>query len=167
MTAVAGGVQGGGRLGNVFADDRDVADLSIALAELVVGQPDAARFVRRLGVFQRARVHGDRARLIAACRRQASVQAPERRDPPGGHVVAERVGGAAERAGRLVEVVLQERGLGLHRADGQLFVARERGRAQRRCQHLRGFRPAAALERGAGAYQERLQRRGRHGRSLT
>src|SRR6185295_19922606 len=103
MTAIAGGVQGRGRLGNVLADDRDVADLPVALPELVVREADAAGVVRRFRVLQRARVHGDRARLIAARRRKPSVQAPERGDAPGRHVVAEGVRGAAERGGSLVE----------------------------------------------------------------
>ena len=165
MTAIAGGVQGGGRLGNVLADDRDVADLPVALPELVVREADAAGVVRRFRVLQRARVHGDRARLIAARRREPSVQAPERGDAPGRHGVAEGVRGAAERAGGLVEIVLQERRLGLHRADGQLFVPRER-RAQRGREHLRGFRATAAFERGAGANQKRLEGRRRHGEYL-
>ena len=54
MAAVAGGVQRGRGLGDVLADDRDVADLAVALAELVVGEADGARVVRGLGLLQRA-----------------------------------------------------------------------------------------------------------------
>ena len=62
---------------------------------------------------------------------------------------------------------LQQRGFGEHRADGELVFARERGRSQRGREHLDGVGPAAALERGSGARQERLERGGRHGRSIA
>ena len=99
VPAIAGGVQRGRGLRDVLADDRDVADLAIALAELVVGEADAARVVRGLRVLQRAPVQRDGARLIAARRRQAAVQPPQRRDAPGADGVAEGVGRAAERGG--------------------------------------------------------------------
>ena len=108
MAAVAGGVQRGRRLGDVLADDRDVADLAVALSELVVGEADGARFVRGLGLLQRAAVHGDRARLIAAGRGEPAVQAPQRRQAARRDGVAERVGRTAERGRRLIEVVLQQ-----------------------------------------------------------
>src|SRR5439155_20918354 len=41
--------------------------------------PDAARIVRGFRLLQRAAVHRDRARLIAARRGEASVQPPQRR----------------------------------------------------------------------------------------
>jgi len=84
------------------------------------------------------------------------VQPPQSGDAAGADGVAEGVGRTAEGGSRGVEVVLEERGLGLHRPDGQLLVAGER-RAHRRREHLRGFGPTAAFERGAGAYQKRLQ----------
>src|SRR5882672_8881314 len=75
-------------------------------------------------------------------------------------------GRAAERRGRLVEVVLQQRGLGEHRAYGQLVIAGEPRRPQRRGEHLRGLDAAPALERRTGAQQKRLDRGRRHGRSI-
>ena len=56
VTAIAGGVQRGRGLGDVLADDRDVADLAVALAELVVREPDGARVVRGFRLLQRAAV---------------------------------------------------------------------------------------------------------------
>ena len=153
MTAIAGRVQRRRRLGDVLAHDRDVADLAVALAELVVGEADGARVVRGFRVLQRAAVQGDGARLIAARRREAAVQPPERRQPAGGDGVAEGVGRAAERAGRLIEIVLQQPRFGQRRADGELVVARQRRRAQGGREQLRGFGAAAALERRAGARQ--------------
>ena len=164
MTAVAGGVQRRGGLGDVLAHDRDVADLAIALAELVVGEADAARVVRRFRLLQRAAVHArwraiDRRAPTRAGRAAATASdEAARRDG-----VAEGVGRAAERAGGLIEVVLEQRGLGEHRPHRQLFVARQR-RAQRGREHLRRFGAAAALERRAGAHQQRLQGRRRHAR---
>ena len=154
---IAGGVQRRGRFGDVLADDRGVADLAVALAELVVGEADGARVVRGLGVLQRAAVERDGARLIAARRGEAAVQPPERRQPAGGNRVAEGVGRPAERRRRLIEVVLQQPRLGERRADGELVFARQRRRAQRGRQQLRGFGAAAAFERGAGAREKRLQ----------
>jgi hypothetical protein len=166
VTTVARRVQRGGGLADVLAHDGDVADLPVALAELVMRAPDPARVVRGLRLLQGARVHGDGARLIAARGRQAAVQAPERGEPSRRHRIAEGVGRAAERARRLIQVVLQQRRLGEHRADGKLFVSRQR-RAQRRGEHLHGCSALAALERGAGAHQQRLQRRRRHAASIN
>ena len=42
LAAIAGGVQGGGRLGDVLADDRHIANLPVALAEVVMGKADGA-----------------------------------------------------------------------------------------------------------------------------
>ena len=94
--------------------------------------------------------------MVAARRRQPAVQTPERGDAASVDGVAEGVRRTAERGGGGVEIVLQQGRLGLHRAHGQLFVAVER-RAQCGREHLRRFGPAAAVERGAGAYQKRLQ----------
>ena len=132
MAPVAGRVEGRRGLPDVLADDRDVADLAIALTELVMREADPARVVRRFGLLQRASVHRDGARLIATRGGEAPVQAPERGEPAGRHGVAEGVGRAAQRGGGLVEVVLQQRRFGEHRAHRQLFVARERGRPEQR-----------------------------------
>ncbi len=78
---------------DVLADDGDVADLAVALAELVVREADGARVVRHLGLLQRAAVQRDGARLIAARRREAAVQPPERRERRGGTVSRKVSGG--------------------------------------------------------------------------
>ena len=77
MAAIARRVKGRRRLGDVLADDGDVADLPIAVAELVMGEADGARIVRQFGLLQRAAVERDRARLIAARRREAAMQPPQ------------------------------------------------------------------------------------------
>ncbi len=125
MTPVAGGVQRRRRFRDVLADDGDVADLAIALAELVVREPDAARVVGRVGLFQRAAVHRDRARLIAARRRETAVQPPQRRQARRWNGVAEGVGRAAEGGRGLIEVVLEQRCLGEHRPQRKFVVSRQ------------------------------------------
>ena len=125
MTPITGGVQRRRGFRDVLADDRDVADLAIALAQLVVRETDATRVVGRVGLFQGAAVHCDRTRLIAARRRKAAVQPPQGCQAPGRNGVAERIGWAAERGRGLIEVVLEQRRLGHHRPQGELVVARQ------------------------------------------
>ena len=93
MPPVAGGVQRRRGLGDVLADDRGVADLPVAVAELVVGEADGARIVRQLRLLQRAAVQRDGARLFAARKRDASVQPPQRREPARRHVSRKVSGG--------------------------------------------------------------------------
>src|SRR5437899_12656602 len=108
MTAIARRVERGGGLGDVLADDRDVADLLVALAELVVREADRARVVGHLGLFQRAAVERDRAGLVAARGGYAAVKAPEGRQPAGPNRLAAGVSRAAVRGTCLVDVVLHE-----------------------------------------------------------
>ena len=69
-------MQRGSRFRDVLAQDREIADLPIALAELVVGQADAGRVVGGLRVLQRPDEQADGARLIAARGRETAVQPP-------------------------------------------------------------------------------------------
>ena len=157
VPAVAGRVQRGRRLRDVLPDDGDVADLAIALAELVVREADAARIVRGLGLLQRAAVHRDRARLIAARRREPAVQPPQRRQVPRRNRVAKRIGRPSERARGLIEIVLQQRRFGEHRANRQLLVARKRRRPQRGREHLNGVVASSPFERRSRAHKQGLQ----------
>ena len=70
MTAIARSVQRRGGLRDVLPDDGDVADLAIALAKLVVRQTDRARVVGGFRLLERTPVQRNRARRIAARRRQ-------------------------------------------------------------------------------------------------
>ena len=88
MTAVASRVEGGRRFGEVIADDARIADLLVAARQLVVTEADGARIVRTFGVFQRARVQRDRARLLSPSKSHAAVQAPQRRQSSVGHGVS-------------------------------------------------------------------------------
>ena len=126
VAAIAGGVQRRRRFRDVLAHDRHVAHLAIALAELVVGEADGARVVRRFRLLQRAAVQRDRARLIAARRRQPAVQPPERRETTGRDGVAKRVGRPSKCSGRLIEVVLKQPRFGERRSDSELVLAGHR-----------------------------------------
>ena len=92
MAAVAGGVQRGGGFGQVLAHDGVVADLLVAVDQLEVGEADAARVVRRLGVFERAAVQRDGPRLLAARVGHPAVQPPQRREQGLGQRLADLVG---------------------------------------------------------------------------
>ena len=70
-------MQRGGGFGDVLADDRHVADLAIALAEIEMREADGARVVRDLRLLQRAVVQRDGARLFAARKGDAAVQPPQ------------------------------------------------------------------------------------------
>ena len=143
MPAVAGRVQRRGGLGDVFADDGRVADLAVAVAELVVGEADGAGIVASLGLFQRAAVKRDRARLIAAGRGEAAVQTPERGEAAGATVSRNVSGVRPSAVAALIEVVLQQPRFGEHRPDGELVLAGQGDDA------------------GAGRADARLRRRGR------
>ena len=167
VAAVAGGVQRGGGLRDVLADDGDVADLAVALAELVVGEADRQRVVGDLGLAQRAAVQGDRARLVAAREGDAAVEAPERGEPPVRDRVAESVGRAAEHRRGLLEIVLEEARLGERAAERELVLAAQGRRAEGRCQQLGGFGTHAAFERGFRAGQQPVQGRRGHAASIA
>src|SRR6185369_15049434 len=89
VAAIAGGVERGGGLGDVLAHDRDVADLAVAAAQLVMREADGARLVGAFGLLQRAALEGDGPRLVAARPGEAAVQPPERREAAGGDGLAE------------------------------------------------------------------------------
>ena len=93
VTPIAGGKKRRRGFRDVLADDRRVADLAVTLAELVVRETDRLGVVRGLGLFERAAVQGDGARLIAAQRGEASVQAPQCRQPAA-EIVSRKVSGA-------------------------------------------------------------------------
>ena len=167
MAALAGREQRRCGLGNVFADDGDVAYLPIAVAELVMGEADGAGVVRDLGVLQGAAVQRNRARLIAARRRQTAVQPPQRGQAPGRDRLTDHVGRTAERRGGFVEIVLQQPGLGEHRANGELVIARQRRGAECRREDLSGRCSMSALERRSCPCEKCLDGRRWHDASIT
>ena len=146
VTPVAGGVQRGGRAGDVLADDGHVADLPVAEPELVVGEPDGARIVRALGLLQRLRQERDAARRLAARHGQPAVHAPQVRQP-GRVEPLPPLRRIAQRLGRLPDVVLQQPGLGQRAADLGLLVAVAAGLFQCADEEGGGLRAVPVLER--------------------
>ena len=128
MTSIAGGVQGRRRLGDVLADDRHFADLAVAEAQLVVGEPDGARVVRTLGLLSALvrkampRDGSPRADARRPCIRQRSRQTARLQPLP-------PLRRPAQRFRRLADVVLKQPGLGQRAADLDLFVAVQPGDA--------------------------------------
>ena len=166
MALVAGGVQGVRRLGEVLADDARVAHALVAHGQFVVGQANQPRIVRQLGVLERPRVQRDGARLLAALEGQASVQAPQRREPRVRQRFLGDVGRTPERGGRLRQVVLQQVGLGDSRAHRELVVAGERAGPVVGQQDLDRVGAPAAFEGRCRPGERGLDRGGGHGRSI-
>ena len=76
VASIAGGVQRGRSLGDVFPDDGQLADLAVAQAKLIMGEADRARLVGALRMVLGFREEGDAARWLAAGNSQAAMHAP-------------------------------------------------------------------------------------------
>ncbi len=159
---VAGGMQRGRRFGQVFADDRVVADLLVAEHELEVRQPDAARVVRRFRVFERARVQRNRARLFADGIGDAAVQAPQRREQGLRDLFANLIRRAAEHRGGALRIALEQPRFREGAANHQLVETLEGTGLQQRFEQVGRRGSAAPVEQRGGACQRRLQGRADH-----
>ena len=167
VAAVARGVEGRDRLGDLLAHDRRVADLAVAHAQLVVREADGPRVERELRLLEGAAEQGDGARLVAAQRGEAAVEAPERRELRRRDPLAQHVGRAAEHRGGLRDVVAQQPRFGHRAADGQFVLAPKPRRVQRVRERVERLGASSALERGRGARHRRLKGLGGHGESIT
>src|SRR5262245_50435837 len=147
----------------MFANDGNVADFAVALAELVMCETDGAGVVSRLGLLEGAAMKRNRPGLIPSRGREPTVKTPERRELTGRDSIAECIRRTTECRRSLIEVVLKQPGLGERRADRQLVVAGQGRRTECRRQQLRGLGAATALERRTGSSDERLDGGGRHG----
>jgi hypothetical protein len=107
VPAVANGVKRRSRLGQVFPDDAGVADLPVAEPQLEMREADSPGIVSLFRRAQCFRQERDAAGRLAACRREAAMQAPEVREPRGIEAFA-RFGWTPERLGRLSNVVLKK-----------------------------------------------------------
>ena len=166
IPAIARGVEGGRRLGDVLANDGGVADLLVAEAQLVVGQADGLGIVRELGLTQRAAEQRDGARLVASGERNAAVEAPERGKEGGGKVVA-RIRRPSQRRRRLRHIVAQQPGFRQRAAQADFVFALEAGGFQRLREHADRVGMLAAFERRSCAGQRRLKGDGDHRREYT
>ena len=86
---------------------------------------------------------------------------------PGRDRLTDHVGRTAERRGGFVEIVLQQPGLGEHRANGELVIARQRRGAECRREDLSGRCSMSALERRSCPCEKCLDGRRWHDASIT
>jgi len=77
VSSITSCVQCGGGFRDMLADDREIANLAVALPEAEVGESDRSRIVRGFGLFQGAAVKRDRAGLLTARERDAAMRAPK------------------------------------------------------------------------------------------
>ncbi len=143
---VANGVKRRCCLGEVLADDRHVADLAIAEAQLEVGQADGARIVGALGGLQGLGQESDAAGRLAPCGREAAVHTPEV-GYAGGIEAFPRFGRSPEGVGCLPDVVLEQPGVRQRAADLALLLPPQPWPLQRAHQQRRRFSAAPALQR--------------------
>ena len=130
-------------------------------------QADGAEVVGDLGLFQRAAVQRDGARLVAARRGETAVQPPEIRQNGRRDDFAQRVRRASERRARLRQIVLQEP---CFRQDGtkrELVGPRQRGRAEGLLKDLGSLGAAPALECRLCTGHHPLKRDAQHERQYT
>jgi hypothetical protein len=76
VASIAGGVEGGGRLGDVLTNDRHVPDVAIAEPELVVSKADRPRIMRAFRLPQRFGQKCDAPGGLTAGHGQSSVHPP-------------------------------------------------------------------------------------------
>ena len=109
--------------------------------------------VRELGVFERARVQSDRARLFASRKRDAAVQPPGIGETCVGNLFAQRVRRTAEHRGCLRQIILKKPRFGQRGPDAQLVVATQRAGPQHPLKQGRHLISAAAFEGRGDARQ--------------
>ena len=167
VAAIAGRVEGGGGLGQMFTDDARFTDLLVAECQLIMREADGARIVRLFGMPERARVQCDGARLFTPRIREAPVQTPEGGELRVGQRVAQRIRRPAQRGSGLCDVILQEPRLGQGSPDGEFVLTRQRSDPQHRREQHRGLGSPASLERGVRASERGLHGCCRHDGSIA
>jgi hypothetical protein len=80
MSSIAGGMKGGGCLGDVLAHNRHLANLPVAEAEFVMSETDGPRIVRALGLIQGLGEERDPSRRFAAGYRETAMEPPQIRE---------------------------------------------------------------------------------------
>jgi hypothetical protein len=146
VSAIAYGMQRGGGLRQVIANDVRVADLAVTEAELEVGKTDGPRIMRALGRLQGACEKRDSTRRLASRRSKAAVHPPEIRKTSRIEPFS-RFGRPPERFGCLSNVVLEEPRLGQRAPDLDLLLAPETRPLQRPDEEGRRIRTAPLIER--------------------
>ena len=135
----------------MLAHGGGVADLPVAKAELVVGEPDGARIVRALGLLERLGQQRDRAGGFAGRDREAAVHAPQVGEPGRIEPLAP-LGRRTKRLRGLPQVVEQQPGLCQCAADLDLLVATQSRLPQRADEQVGGVSSLTALQRLNGLF---------------
>src|SRR5262249_9638341 len=102
----------------MLANDSGITDLLVTERELVMREADGARIVRQFSMLQWTGMKGDRARLFAACVRDAAVQSPQCGKERITDWLPQRVGRTSKRRRSLREVVLKQPCFGERSAKG-------------------------------------------------
>ena len=167
ITSIASGVEGRRRLGDVLPHDCRIADLLVAMSELVMREADGFGIVRLFGVAERPAEQRNRPRLVAFRKSDPPVKTPERGKERGREVIARRVRWTSQRRRRLREVVAHQIRLGERASQANLVLVFESRGFQRLREHADRIDVSAALERGSRARQRRLKGDGDHRRQYT
>jgi hypothetical protein len=146
MSPIAGRMEGRCSLGDVLVNNRHVADMAIAEAKLVVGEPDGARIVGALRLLERLGEEGYTAGRLSACDRKATVHSPQIREPGGAQALSAHRR-RTKRFGRLTHIVLKKPSLGQRAPDLDLLVTMEAGLAQGSDEKGRGFHAGSSFKR--------------------
>jgi hypothetical protein len=146
LTPIAGGMERGGRLRQVLADDGGVADVVVADGELVMHESDGAGLVRAFGRCKGLAEQGDAARRFTACSRKPAVHSPDVGETRRLQAFA-RFRRPTEGFGRLPDVILEEVGLGQRASDLNLLVTGQPGAAESAGEQRRGVSATTLSER--------------------
>jgi len=146
VTSIASGMEGRGRLGDVLANDRHVADVAVAEPELVVGKADGSRVVRPFRLSQRLGQKRDPAGGFTACHREPAVHPPQirktRRIEP-----LSSFGRLPKRLRCTTHIVLKEPRFGKGAPDLDLLVAVQAWLPHRADEDRGRLDPGASFER--------------------
>ncbi len=157
VPAVASGMKSRSGLGDVLANDSDVANLVVAKAELEMSEADGFGIVRLLSVAQRTPQERDRAGLIALGKGDAAVKPPECREQSGRKIVARRVRGPSQHTGGLGDIVAYQPGLGERAFQREHVLMLEPRRLERLHEHGNGVGVPAAFHGRFRTGQRRLK----------
>jgi len=146
VTSIASGMEGRGRLGDVFANDRHVADMAIAETELVVGKADGSRVVGPFRLPQRFGEKCDAAGGFTAGDCEPAVHPPQLRKT--GRIESlSSFGRLPKRLSCATHVVLKQPRFGKGAPDLDLLVAVQTWLPHRPDEDRGRLDPGASFER--------------------
>jgi hypothetical protein len=133
----------------MFPDDGGVADLAVAETQLEMREADRARVVGAFRRMQRFGQEGDAAGRLAAGGGQASVHAPQVREPRRIEPFA-RFWRSPQCFSGLTDVILEQPRIGERAPHLDLFVALDSAAFERADEQRRSIRAAPLFERLQG-----------------